>query len=123
MKKMEKTDTKAEHMTNPDQEVLLMEVIVSVEELCRCYNVGSDDWSWDQEAEWIYDENAEKMDRLREDIASNGQKEPVLLGSDGRVWDGHHRITIMRESNGYVRALVPVSHDVGSTPADFKQNG
>jgi ParB-like chromosome segregation protein Spo0J len=30
------------------------------------------------------------------DIAANGVKEPLLLGDDGRVWDGHHRLFVAR---------------------------
>src|SRR5690606_24415273 len=30
------------------------------------------------------------LTRIREE----GIREPILLGTDGRVWDGHHRITV-----------------------------
>ena len=27
-------------------------------------------------------------------IQTEGMKEPILLGNDGRIWDGHHRLYI-----------------------------
>lgn len=34
--------------------------------------------------------------QLIEAIRAEGIREPILLGNDGRVWDGHHRITVAR---------------------------
>jgi hypothetical protein len=31
-------------------------------------------------------------DKLIEDLDENGIEKPILLGYDGRVWDGHHRL-------------------------------
>lgn len=30
--------------------------------------------------------------QVLESVRSEGMRRPVLLGNDGRVWDGHHRI-------------------------------
>lgn len=46
--------------------------------------------------------------RLEEHLRSLGEvQEPVLLGNDGRVWDGHHRIVAARRL-GFTE--VPVEH-------------
>lgn len=50
------------------------------------------EWDWDDEYDWCWDHHQTVMADLVADIASTGIREPVLLGSDGRVWDGHHRI-------------------------------
>jgi len=51
-----------------------------------------DEIGWDAEFEWLEKYDAPRLASLRRDIAANGIREPVLLGTDGRVWDGHHRI-------------------------------
>lgn len=58
--------------------------------LKRVFSVGSGDWDWQTE----YDLLARKRHTLRlmDSIRADGIREPILLGSDGRVWDGHHRI-------------------------------
>lgn len=58
---------------------------------------GSHDWTWaDEYADLI---NDPVTDRIRERVNHEGidfidHVAPVLLGNDGRVWDGHHRICI-----------------------------
>jgi hypothetical protein len=47
---------------------------------------------WDEEFEWLEENHVDKLTALLEDIKQNGIREPILLGTDGRVWDGHHRI-------------------------------
>lgn len=37
---------------------------------------------------------SERLDELATSIQAEGIREPVLLGNDGRVWDGHHRIVV-----------------------------
>lgn len=72
-------------------------VYIRVENLIKKYRPGSqgDDWSW-------YDEvldlssRGDKLRKLVEDVSSRGIHPdldyPILLGNDGRIWDGHHRI-------------------------------
>ena len=50
------------------------------------------EWDWVDEYDWCWDHHQTVMADLWADIARNGIREPVLLGNDGRVWDGHHRI-------------------------------
>ena len=56
-----------------------------------------DDWTWaDEYADLIHDPVTAAI-RVRvenEGINFVDHLAPVLLGSDGRVWDGHHRIVI-----------------------------
>jgi ParB-like chromosome segregation protein Spo0J len=59
----------------------------------RC---GSRDWSWDEE--WL-DLDARHvgtgyLGKLEQQIREKGITMPVLIGTDGRLWDGHHRLRI-----------------------------
>ncbi len=58
---------------------------------------GSQDWSWAEEFRdligKVYTEDLHDRVR-REGIGFLDYAAPVILGADGRVWDGHHRITI-----------------------------
>lgn len=68
----------------------------------RC---GSQDWTWDEEWADLDQRHAETgyLDRLEQQIRANGITMPVLIGSDGRLWDGHHRLRIaVRLGIGYV---------------------
>lgn len=58
---------------------------------------GSHDWSWDDEyADLVDDDVTRRIEErvLDEGIGFTDHIAPVLLGSDGRVWDGHHRIVL-----------------------------
>jgi hypothetical protein len=58
---------------------------------------GSGDWDWPAEwAELAQGDAGMKLAGLIGDIAANGIKVPVLLGDDGRVWDGHNRLMVAR---------------------------
>lgn len=70
---------------------------VSVEALTEIYKPGSGCWSWDEEMSDLLDWDREKMIELKRDILKHGILEPVTLGNEGRIWDGHHRICIARE--------------------------
>lgn len=59
------------------------------QEIMSRWSTG-DGWSW--EAEMADLDEWGEMDSIMDDIQVNGIREPVLLGNDGRVWDGHHRI-------------------------------
>ena len=54
--------------------------------------VGSCDWSWWEECADLLGREQERVWGLVADVRVNGVREPVLLGDDGRVWDGHHRL-------------------------------
>jgi hypothetical protein len=59
----------------------------------RC---GSRDWSWAEEWADLDRRHAQTgyLDALERRIRENGITMPVLIGSDGRLWDGHHRLRI-----------------------------
>ncbi|MFD5708747.1 ParB N-terminal domain-containing protein, partial [Bacillus subtilis] len=68
----------------------------------RC---GSQEWSWDEEWADLDRRHAETgyLAKLEQEISENGITMPVLIGSDGRLWDGHHRLRIaVRRGIGYV---------------------
>lgn len=63
-------------------------------ELLATWRPGSQgpDWTWDQEHDDLVDRD---RDHIARDVAlwwAGAPVEEPLLGSDGRVWDGHHRI-------------------------------
>ena len=68
----------------------------------RC---GSNDWTWGEE--WVDLDKRHAatgyLDALEQQIRADGITMPVLIGSDGRLWDGHHRLRIaVRLGIGYV---------------------
>lgn len=65
---------------------------VRFDHLIGVYSVGSGDWPWIEEYENLIDQP--DTQKLLERIRVEGIREPILLGTDGRVWDGHHRIII-----------------------------
>lgn len=61
------------------------------------YRPGSGDWDWPTEwADIIQHDGGVTIAGLISDIATHGVREPLLLGDDGRVWDGHHRLLVAR---------------------------
>ena len=75
-------------------------VSTPVSHIVTFWQPGSHDWTWaDEYADLIGDPVTE---RVRERVNSEGiafadDYAPVMLGSDGRVWDGHHRIVLAIE--------------------------
>lgn len=65
---------------------------MSLLELMSQWRVGSGDWSWDDEFHWLRINHGERLDLLATSLQETGQHDPIQLGSDGRVWDGHHRV-------------------------------
>lgn len=63
-------------------------------ELLVLWRPGSqgDDWTWQQESDDLWSREQARMDVLCTSIQETGMQEPVLIGDDGRIWDGHHRI-------------------------------
>lgn len=49
---------------------------------------------WTEEFDWLRQEHPSRLADLRDSISRDGIKFPVLLGTDGRVWDGHHRLCV-----------------------------
>ncbi|MGW4270832.1 hypothetical protein ACWEGQ_00340 [Streptomyces seoulensis] len=75
---------------------------------------GSKDWSWDEEWADLDRRHAATgyLAKLEQQIRENGITMPVLVGSDGRLWDGHHRLRIAaRLGIGYVPVELTTSAD------------
>jgi hypothetical protein len=53
-----------------------------------------DEHGWAVEYARLWMEQKPYMDQLRESIEREGIRRPILVGSDGRVWDGHHRVCV-----------------------------
>lgn len=51
-----------------------------------------ENWTWHDEMRWLDDMHAERFAALVADIDRRGQRTPVIVGDDGRLWDGHHRV-------------------------------
>lgn len=73
------------------------------------YAVGSHEWSWPQEFADLIRHEPDGVADLVLDVGANGVREPILLGDDGRVWDGHHRIFAALLTG----QLVPVEYGQG----------
>ena len=85
--------------------------MMSLAVLMQTYRPGSADWSWKEEFADLRARDGEVLAWLRREM-SGGKwvGEGVLLGDDGRVWDGHHRLLVSTEQG---RAMVPVWRGVG----------
>ena len=81
--------------------------VLSLEEVFRTYVPGSYDWSWEDEFEDLKTRELPYVESLCELIRTQGQIEPILLGEDGRVWDGHHRLLALSMlGQSHVRATL-----------------
>ena len=65
---------------------------MKVADLVENVRVGSTDWGWHEEYEDLWERDIEGMDILCASIEREGILNPVLVGDDGRLWDGHHRV-------------------------------
>lgn len=64
----------------------------------HAYRPGSDDssWTWgDEFVDLFRGPHLATTWGIIQSIREEGQLEPILLGDDGRVWDGHHRIVAL----------------------------
>lgn len=82
-------------------------------DLLRDYTPG-DAWDWKTEMGKLQIWFPHKLNNIRTGIKHNGILEPILLGDDGRVWDGHHRITAAHQLG---IKHVPVEHAKGDDDA------
>jgi len=56
---------------------------------------GDQDWSWNSQFRYLQDPENGHTEQLRKlfwDIKYSGQEEPVQVGPDSRLWDGHRRV-------------------------------
>lgn len=72
--------------TGPCQEMLLADLL-------RDFRDG-EEHGWQTEFDWLDTHHAHRLDSLMTSVQQVGILTPILLGNDGRVWDGHHRIAV-----------------------------
>lgn len=51
-----------------------------------------DEHGWDVEFEYLRTHHGSKIRDLIGSVLRTGIRRPILIGDDGRVWDGHHRL-------------------------------
>lgn len=61
-------------------------------EVLANYEPGSQDWSWRSEFRWLEENHRTQLQELMWSMRQFGQKTPIDLGPDCRIWDGHHRL-------------------------------
>lgn len=49
-----------------------------------------DEWTWEEELRALRE--TDNFAQVSHDLSLNAQREPVLVGYDRRLWDGHHRV-------------------------------
>lgn len=59
-------------------------------------------WTWGDEIVDLALHDAEALDR----IATRYMHLPILAGSDGRIWDGHHRVVVAARTGQPLRVTV-----------------
>lgn len=73
---------------------------MAVRTVFETWRPGSHAWGWAEEYADIMAQEKTPHIRARVDAEGIGFQDhiaPILLGSDGRVWDGHHRLCLARE--------------------------
>lgn len=53
-----------------------------------------DEHGWVREFEFLRQAHGHRIRTLTRSILNEGIRTPILIGSDGRVWDGHHRLYV-----------------------------
>lgn len=72
-------------------------IYMPVAQIVTFWRPGSYDWTWVDEYDNVMQHPQTPMIRRRMFAEGAGfidHAAPVMLGSDGRVWDGHHRICL-----------------------------
>ena len=68
---------------------------------------GWNDLTWPEAVVQVHRQEPAKMKELMASVVTDGLREPVTLGSDNRVWDGHHRIAVACRLN---LPVIPVEY-------------
>lgn len=66
---------------------------VERESLMRVYRDGNER-GWANEFNYLEAEHTDRIIELEASVRESGIHDPIILGSDGRVWDGHHRLCV-----------------------------
>ena len=51
-----------------------------------------DERGWQEEFRFLWGNHRDRLGPLIASIRALGIREPIHIGSDGRCWDGHHRV-------------------------------
>lgn len=70
-----------------------MSATMPLAEVLDQYQDG-DEHGWDVEFALLRSQWPDYIASLTASIRFYGIREPILLGYDGRVWDGHHRLCV-----------------------------
>lgn len=72
-----------------------MSTTMPLADVLRDYRDG-DEIGWAEEFNYLRasPEHRDRLGRLPLSVVEHGIREPILLGYDGRVWDGHHRLCV-----------------------------
>lgn len=70
----------------------MCEIDAAVYQVLAFTEPGDRDWSWKSQFEWLEEHHQSALNLLMVDLSLNGQKFPLYIGDDGRLWDGHHRL-------------------------------
>lgn len=65
-----------------------------------------DPHTWATELRGLWTEHRDQLLALMDRVLAEGFLEPIVLGHDGRLWDGHHRLAVAKA----LGILVPVTH-------------
>lgn len=74
-----------------------------------------DEHGWYEEFCWLEANDMRRLDVLATSVQETGMREPILLGDDGRVWDGHHRLWVAQK---LAMPTVPVTFSALRTVLD-----
>lgn len=104
-----------------------MSDLLAVDYIQENFTPGEETNTWAEEFRWIIDFDNNHTGALLADIEKDGIKLPILLGDDGRVWNGHHRLLVARILG---MTEVPVTHaEYGYTdeeagyPPEYREDG
>lgn len=53
--------------------------------------------SWRDELSWLWTHDRTTMQALLDSVGAEGFRSSIILGNDGRLWDGHHRLAAALE--------------------------
>lgn len=93
-----------------------MSECLSLDDILNNYRPGSHDWDWHREFTDLVTRDFQAIHELSLSIKEHGIQNPLLLGDDKRVWDGHHRICAAILAGIYLmdEKVIPVEYGHGS---------
>lgn len=69
-----------------------------------------DEVGWEEEFKWLRENHLSELYQLARSMHVHGQVEPIRLGPDKRVWDGHHRLCVAHDF-GYQHIVVQEANE------------